>query len=100
MEYSKAVEHRYNINNLHLDAGERAALKRRYPATVKAGSTSTNTRMPGLSRFYSTARPPWASTNFTRNPAAHGSSPARTNQRAISSGSTTKTRRSITRFLA
>lgn len=31
MEYSKAVEHRYNINNLHLDAGERAALKKALP---------------------------------------------------------------------
>lgn len=31
MEYSKAVEHRYNIDNLHLDAGERAALKKALP---------------------------------------------------------------------
>lgn len=31
MEYSKAVEHRYNIKNLHLDAGERAALKKALP---------------------------------------------------------------------
>lgn len=31
MEYSKAIKHRYNVDNLHLDAGERAALKKALP---------------------------------------------------------------------
>lgn len=31
MEYSKAVKHRYNVDNLYLDAGERAALKKALP---------------------------------------------------------------------
>ena len=31
MEYSKVVEHRYNVDNLHLDAGEMAALKKALP---------------------------------------------------------------------
>ena len=100
MEYSKAIKHRYNVDNLHLDAGERAALKKALPGNGEGWFDIYEYANAWLNRFYSTARPPWESTNFTKNPAGHGSSPARTNQRAMSRGSTTKTRRSITRFLA
>lgn len=39
MEYSKALEHRYNIKNLHLDACERAALKKALPGNTQKGAT-------------------------------------------------------------